>query len=78
MTAIERCHQEQPSEVFNVERPNTLMLANCNKVLDDSQSTMSFYFNFSKEKNLPGTEDSDELDFSNPASINAFLKKIFG
>ena len=54
------------------------MLAACNKVLDDSQSTMSFYFNFSKERNLPETEDRDELDFSNPASINAFLKKIFG
>ena len=78
MTAIERCRQEQPSEVFKVEQPNTTMLAACNKVLDDSQSTMSFYFNFSKERNLPETEDRDELDFSNPASINAFLKKIFG
>ena len=28
--------------------------------------------------NLPGTEESDEIDFSSPASILAFLKKIFG
>ena len=54
------------------------MLANCNKILDDSQSTMSYYFNLCKSENLPGVEESDQLDFSSPASINAFLKKTFG
>ena len=53
------------------------MLTNCNKVLDDSQTTMAQYFDFTKSNNLPGSAESDQLDFSSPASINAFLMKIF-
>ena len=76
-TAIANCKATQPPEVYRQEVPNPIMVASCSKVVDDCQATISFYFNFAKSMNLPGTEQSDELDFSSPAPINAFLKQVF-
>ena len=38
---------------------------------------MSHFFNLTKQMNLPDTHESDQLDFSSPASILAFTKKLF-
>lgn len=78
LDAIRSCYAQHPSSMFNSEPPNANMLQSCNKVLDDCQSTIAFYFNLAKQMKLPGAHESDELDFSSPASILAFLKKLFG
>lgn len=76
-SAIEKCKASEPSEVYRQEQPNPMMIGHCKKVIDDCQATISHYFNFAKQMKLSGNDVSDEPDFSTPAAINTFLKKVF-